>query len=260
TLLSLRLVSRSINSLISSYESSIAKSVAQNLCPWCDEHTLAAHTPSTLTDLIYFVHLNAVHDLATKAVACTRLSRSRRQVLHHGIRPADDLGNQIHYKVQQCFIIISRLSRICQDVTDNPPEASTNRRRNPLSRRLSSTSKAVEETILRRCLEYMATCRRDDVIDLHVALWCLQANTATNHLNLVLGCLKAKTDRGSVPIQWMAYHLVRKGLRSTDHLWSDDLRIAQSARYMMQLDMEHRSAKLIKLEHSTFHTLLTHCR
>lgn len=59
----------------------------------------------------------------------------------------------------------------------------------------------------------MATCRRDDVVDLHVAVWCLQAKTASNHLNLVIGCLKAKTDRETVPSQWMTYYLVRKGLR-----------------------------------------------
>lgn len=82
TLLSLRLVSRSINSFISSYESSIAMSVIKNLCPSCDEHTWAAYTPSTLTDLIYFVRLDTVHDPATKAVACTQLSR-KRHVLHH---------------------------------------------------------------------------------------------------------------------------------------------------------------------------------
>ncbi|KAL9016921.1 MAG: hypothetical protein Q9185_005743 [Variospora sp. 1 TL-2023] len=255
TLLNLRSVSRSINSLISSYESSIAKSIASSLCPWCDNDTFATYPPSALHHLAYYIRLNIAHDLATKAVASTPLP------IHHGISPDDALGDEIRYKVQQGFMTMSRLSQICKEVPQNPPDASMSRLKNPfgrLARGLSSAQNAIEKEILNRWLAYMDTCCRDDVVDLNVALFCLQAKTKSDHQateSYASMWNDVKADTEIEAIQWMIYHLVRKGLRFIDRLWSDDPPVAQRAKRMMQAEMTVRPAKLIALERSTFDQL-----
>lgn len=267
TLLNLRLLNRSINGLISCYESSIAKRMARSLCPEGHEDRLVKSIPFALGEVGYFVRLNLAHKLATIAVASNLVPRVSEPPLR-GISPDDDLGNGIRQKVTNGFMTISEVSRIHKDVTLSKSAriCTRQRRQMGLSRffsGLTSAQRATEKEILRHWLEYMDALPVEDIIDFNIALWCLRGKLTFDHRlteeNAALWN-NVLADAEVEAIQWTTFHLARKGLHCIGRLWSVDQLVAQKAQGDIHADMQQRSSKLIHTELSTFSELLRGCR
>ncbi|KAI4141554.1 MAG: hypothetical protein L6R39_005282 [Caloplaca ligustica] len=262
SLLNLRLVNKPINSLISCYESSIAKSLARNLCPDSEKPKLADYQPSSLRDLIFVVRLNLARKLATEAVSSQQVPRIGESTLE-GVPADDDLGDEIRQKVQHGLMVISELSHIHKEVTRTLPK--TNRWRVGISHFSGPTSvrRANERELLRRWQEYMNGLPTDDIVDFSVALWCVNGKlTFDNRATATSAALwnNVMADREIEAIQWTTYHLARKGLGFIENLWSQDQSIAQHAKAKIQTDIKQRSSKWFNLEYSTFRELLRSCR
>ena len=252
TLLNLRLLNKPTNGLISRYESSIAKNIAKNLCPDDDIAKLADFEPTALTDLIYFVRLDLVHRLAIKAVASDQYVDFARPVLK-GISAHDDLGDEIRQKVQNGFMVISKISQVHAQVFAGVsiPEAQRQKgSRGKCSRTPMFTHQAVEEVLWRRWLQLMESLPVEDVVDFHLAFWCVRGKTAFDHQARGKGTDLWSAVQASEPerINWLAYHLIRNGLHMIDRLWSDKQSIVSKAKAKIKEDAKEKTRPVIALE------------
>ena len=264
-LLSLRLVNSSISGLISTYESSIVKSIAQRLYPEDTHDTLTDRQPNnTSSGLHYLVQLNYAHNLAQKAVASSHLPRIDDASFtppFEGIAPDDSLGDEIRQKVQRGLMVIAALSRIHKQVSRNPLKP--NRQRfglGRLSRVPTAAQKATEKELLRRWLDHMNGLPTEDVLDYSIAFWCLKGKITFDLQGVEVHAALWKKVSEREAILWTVHHVASKGLSFIDALWSADPAIAQQARAEIFGDIEQKSLRLVSFEGETFHQFRRGCR
>ncbi|KAL8830307.1 MAG: hypothetical protein Q9170_005790 [Blastenia crenularia] len=253
TLLNLRLLNRFVNSLISSYESSITEQAARKLCQRDDGERVLDHHPTTLRDLFYLVRLN---DLAIKAVASDQVPHIGDPAMQ-GILPTDNLGDEIRQKVRNGLIIISKLSEIYKELDAESSKTTTKglaKLKAGWFRNPTSAQEAMESSLLRRWLEFLGRFPAADIVDLHVALWCIESKTTSDH-QAKAGSpalwVDIMADREIEAIQWMTWYLARNGLGLIHRLWSENQTIANEAKSKIQADIKTKSNKTIRLEYCT---------
>ncbi|KAL8719643.1 MAG: hypothetical protein Q9225_003365 [Loekoesia sp. 1 TL-2023] len=255
SLLNFRSVNKSVNGLISCYQSSIAKHVARNLCPKENVEELSDYHPATLKDLTHFVRLSLARDLAIKAVASDQVPRIDWPAMK-GVPPDDELGVEVRQRVQNGLIIISMLSSIHKRVVVQSSKTNT---KGQTRIKAMCSQEATEKELLRRYQEYLDPLTAADIVDLNIALWCIQGKTSFDH-QAKGGSrdlwVEVMADREIEAIHWLTYHLARNGLDLIDSLWSENQTIAGKAKAKIQADIKTKSRKVINMESSTFRRLL----
>lgn len=250
-LLTLRLVNRSINSLIATYESSIVTNIARALCntDYEDGHAPTDLYPSTLTDLILFVRLRLPRKLAIQAVASDQPDPSIRRPPSKGIPLHDKHGDEIRQKVQKGLVVLSHLSVIYEGY-----RASLSRRRRTklwnsslhlLARQRRFARRNFEEGLLSRWLQYMESISVEEIYHFLIATQCVRGKLLLNHEAMF-------TFR-------VTNHLLRTGLSVIDELWSNDASARQMATTKLQKIIAGQSPKASALEAQTTGRLLRHC-
>lgn len=265
TVLGLRQVNRSINGLIACYEPSIAKHIAENLCPIGSEVALIDHKPATLQDVTFFVQLRLAHDLAVKAVASNQVPRIGEPPFE-GISSDDRLGDELRQRVGNGLMVVSELCREhnvvmgenCTVIKKRPTAGMFRFYRGPKSSR-----KTAEEELLRRWRKCVKSLPEEDVVDLGIALWCLRGKLTFDYRgtsNKAALWNDVMVDSEVEAIQWTVHHLIRKGLKFINDLWSENEGVAQKTKNEIDADIAGSSSKLINLQCSTSNLIMRECR
>ena len=266
TLLSLRLVSKTISSLIISYESSISRRIAKNLCPKGDEDTLDASFPSTLKDLVPFIQLSHAHELATKAVASDQIDILPVKAFIRGIASEDDLGSEIRQRVKKGLMVMFQLSLIARNVQSNHSETRIGRVFQAINHQTKNPSPfntADEERILIQWTTYISSLSDAEAVDFSIAYSCVRSKIASDFRSSGGSRLRWgitwKSPDVYKKLPWLTSSLFRKGSGFIKDLWSEDHFLVEKARVEIQTDIGRRSSKSMKLESATLLKLMASC-
>ncbi|KAL8925583.1 MAG: hypothetical protein Q9208_003475 [Pyrenodesmia sp. 3 TL-2023] len=252
SLLRLRLVGRSINSLIATYESSIVTNIARALrnteCE--DGHAPTDLYPSTLKDLILFLRLRLPRKLAILAVASDQPDPSTPGPPSKGIPLHDSRGDEIRQKVQKGLVVMSHLSVTYEEYT-----TSLSRRRRTklgnfslhlraMQRRLARRN--FENGLLSRWLQYIESISVEDIYDFLIAYQYVEGKLSMTYHDHMFTCR-------------IIDQLLRTGLSVIDELWSSNMATRQRAPTKLQKIIAGQSPKASALEYETTTRLLRLC-
>lgn len=262
-LLSLRVVNKSLNHLITCYQPSTIKNLAINLGLIDNKEQFIDFGPAASNQLKYIFRLQLAHRLAIKAVASDQVYGTRGPPILKGIPPDDTLGDEIRRKVQTGLLGISALSHIYKEFRTEFPECD----REPPGKsrflwfgRWLSARKEQERELLRRWREYCISLSEVAVTDLIVALWCIRGKSTFDHQtegsSETLWSKSWDNQWNMDGSQWMTNYLTRNGLHLIDDLWSDDASVSSRAKARIRADCGARFEKEIRLETSIFNQLL----
>ncbi|KAL8659040.1 MAG: hypothetical protein Q9202_007314 [Teloschistes flavicans] len=261
SLLSLRLVNKTTNQLIETYESSITKRIATKLCPAYRCEVLTDRNPLIFTDLGYFLQLDLAHRLATKYVASAQQPRLG-DAIFQGIPPDDGLGNEIRQKLQNGLMNASHLSRMHKDLMKVRRSLLYGKKRRLKDYFASRPFPELQPSpveLQRQWEDHMLGLSIIDRVDFMIAFWCLKSRLIRDYQRIddrpaLWNDILAVTERDAVA--WITRHIALKGLSFIDKLWSKDSTASKVAQSEIQSEIKQKSAKVIVSESQAYASFL----
>ncbi|KAL8778420.1 MAG: hypothetical protein Q9213_007420 [Squamulea squamosa] len=259
SLLNFRLLCQFTHSLISTYKTSIIRSVRETA--WHRQHSSrAAYLEiSSLQDLI---RLNIARELAVKMVASEQLilpaspARMRAssqgtqpQYYHAGIPSDNSIGDELRDSVTRGFMLLCELRRLqTAQQTENSlglPKISPKTMRTNLYTQWSRYKDQLLED------PWEKTIATNHSTDFFLMMFCVKGKILYDNCTLFTDeplWTSVKAEYENWAMVWLLGHLLEQGLPFMHNLWSEDHNVAVAHAEILRSHAQERSPTMIKLE------------